>query len=295
VWIPLPEELGEFLTMVGFVWPLADEELLWDCGNAWQSFASSLRDLKSDGDAAEKKVTASSGDESIKAFSEHWKKYAGDDGYLPGGADAADLVGTAFFSASVIVIGLKIAVIAQLIYLAYTWAVAIAGAVETLGASLAAAAATTAATRLAVKALFWAAIKALKELGPKIIAKARTKIDDAIKRVRKEKAPGPEPRKPRGGRPAPKTRQDAQDILDEGAVVEKTKKSIIKGRPGGPAAAERDFKELTEGLAVKTDPKNGSQYAQLPDGTFITLRSSSDGRRTISLQGKPDLKYRYDP
>jgi hypothetical protein len=294
VWIPLPEELGEFLTMVGFIWPQADEELLWECGNSWQAFATSLRTLKSDGDAAEKKVAATSDDESITAFSELWKKYAGEDGYLPGGADAADLVGTAFFAASVIVIGLKIAVIAQLIYLAYTWAVAIAGAVETLGASLAAAAATTAATRLAVKALFWAAIKALKELGPKIIAKARAKIDDAIKRVRKEKAP--EPRKPRGGRPKPKGRQDAKDILDDGAVVEKTsKKSVISRRTGGPSAADRDFDELTDGLPVKTDPKNGSRYAQLPDGTYVTVRSSSDGRRTISIQGKPDLKYRYDP
>ncbi|MEQ4208194.1 hypothetical protein ABN028_23705 [Actinopolymorpha sp. B17G11] len=298
MWIPLPEELGEFLTMVGFIWPQADEELLWECGDAWQKFASTLRELKPDGDAAGRKVTATNADEAIAAFSEHWRKYAAEEGYLNGGADAADLVGTAFYTASIIVITLKIAVIAQLIYLAYTWAVAIAGAVETLGASLAAAAAQTVATRAAVKGLYLAAIKALKELGPRIVAKARAKLDDAIKRVRKEREP--EPRKPRGGRPTPKNRQDAEDILDDGATIEKESKgkghSKIAVRNGGRTQAESDFAEITEGLQVKSYP-NGTKVAELPDGSDISLRSSSDGRTTISLQqkGQPDTKYRYDP
>lgn len=45
MWIPLPEGLADFLRMVGFTWPEADEEKLWECGDAWGAFATELRDL----------------------------------------------------------------------------------------------------------------------------------------------------------------------------------------------------------------------------------------------------------
>lgn len=192
--------------------------------------------------------------------------------------------------------------IAQLIYLAYVWAQAAAAAVESLGASLFVAAATTVAVRIAVKLALKLAMKALKELAERVLKGAREKVARQIEGLRnlRRTPPGKKPRPPRGGRPVPRSREDAEEILDDGAVIEKEGKgqshSKIAVRTGGSAQAESDFAELTEGLQVKSYP-NGTKVATLPDGTSVSLRSSSDGRTTISLQqkGQPAAKYRYDP
>lgn len=94
--------------------------------------------------------------------------------------------------------------------------------------------------------------------------------------------------------PRVKSREDAEKILDQGATLEKDKKSTIKSKPGGAAQAEADFEKVTEGYEVKTYP-NGTKVAQLPDGSDISLRRSTDGRVTISIQqaGTKPTKYRY--
>ncbi|WP_141717432.1 hypothetical protein [Nocardia altamirensis] len=97
-------------------------------------------------------------------------------------------------------------------------------------------------------------------------------------------------------KPKVSSRADAEKILDEGATLEKDKKSIIKSKDGGSEQAQKDFERITEGQEVTTYP-NGTKVARLPDGSDISLRSSSDGRVTISIQqkGTEASKYRYNP
>lgn len=97
------------------------------------------------------------------------------------------------------------------------------------------------------------------------------------------------------GSPAVQSRGDAEHILDENSSPVKEKKSIIKEKPGGNAQAEQDFNRVTEGLEVKEYP-NGVKVAELPDGSSVTLRGSSDGRETVSIQqrGSAPTKYRYN-
>lgn len=75
MWIPLPEGLASFLQMVGFEWPVADEEKLWDCGDAWGTFAADLRDLTTQADRAVRRVLDDNSDDSIQAFGERWEHF----------------------------------------------------------------------------------------------------------------------------------------------------------------------------------------------------------------------------
>lgn len=289
--------------MLTFEWPEADEEKLWECGDAWGKFAGQLRDLIERGQKAAQGVLNENSDESIAAFGERWKEFVENPGYLTDAADAAELAQNVFYSASIIVIGLKVFVAVQIVYLIVVWAKAIAAAGPTCGGSLAAAAGVTVGVRAAVHLALKLAIQGLQALGKKVVREALEKVSNLIKRLRhgRKNPPGKKPpKKPRGGRPVPKTREDAEAILDDGATIVKQGKgkghSKIAVRTGGKSQAEQDFAELTEGLDVKTYP-NGTKVAQLPDGTHVSLRGSSDGRTTISLQkkGQPDIKYRYDP
>lgn len=189
MWIPLPEGLADFLRMVGFDWPEADEERLWECGDAWGRFAQTLRNLAEDADRTVDQVLGNNTDDSISAFGERWKEFkSGDAGWLTAGVEGAELAQKAFYGCSVIVITLKIAVIAELIALAITWAAAIAAAVETFGASLAAAAARTAAVRVTVKLALKAALEAIKRIGGRIIKRAVERVSKAIKRIGRRRA-----------------------------------------------------------------------------------------------------------
>lgn len=149
-----------------------------------------------------------------------------------------------------------------------------------------------AAKEAAEKAAKEAAEKAAKEAAEKSAEEAAEKAakeaaEEAAEKAAKEA--GEEAAEKVSGRAA------AEGILDEGSTLEKNVKSAIKGKEGGAAAAEADFARVTEGLDVKTAP-NGSKVAQLPDGSHVTLRKSSDGRITVSIQekGANPTKYRYN-
>ncbi|MFF3574462.1 hypothetical protein ACFYXQ_42605 [Nocardia jiangxiensis] len=91
-------------------------------------------------------------------------------------------------------------------------------------------------------------------------------------------------------------RTGAQDMLNKDATLEKDKDSVIRSKAGGRTEAQREFDEIAEGHEVKTYP-NGTKVVRLPDGSDVSLRGSSDGRDTISIQqkGQPDAKYRFNP
>lgn len=118
----------------------------------------------------------------------------------------------------------------------------------------------------------------------------------------KENAPKPDTGQGSGQQPAkpaaPKvaSRADAEKILKDGARLEKSRKSEIWAKRGTDSDAQREFERIAEGYPVR-QYDNGTKVVRLPDGSDVSLRGSSDGRTTISIQapGQPPIKVRFDP
>lgn len=135
--LQLPSELTTFLQMVGYNWPQADETKLFEMGQRWTSFSSTLDQVTSAADTKASDVWNQNVGDDIRAFSDHW---SGDDGpskVLGDSSTASTLVGTGMYIVGAIVLALKVQVIIQLVTLAIQIAQAIATAVVTFGASLA--------------------------------------------------------------------------------------------------------------------------------------------------------------
>ncbi len=151
----------------------------------------------------------------------------------------------------------------------------------------------TAATAITTLVIAWKAAKVLGKAikATKDLKAAKTQLQRIRDLVKKEKKGKTTP-----SAPTISSRTDAEKILNHGATLEKNKKSIISSKPGGPTQAQKEFDEIAQGHNVQTYP-NGTKVVRLPDGSDVSLRSSSDGRITISIQekGKPDVKFRYDP
>ncbi|MEV0355990.1 hypothetical protein AB0H71_07990 [Nocardia sp. NPDC050697] len=99
--------------------------------------------------------------------------------------------------------------------------------------------------------------------------------------------------------PAARTVRDragAEEVLGRDAVRIKKSSSIIYSKDGGAARAEYDFAIVSQGYDVRTYD-NGARSVTLEDGSNVTLRPSSDGRVTVSIQPPTgsDRKYRYNP
>uniref|UniRef100_J2K431 PE-PGRS family protein n=2 Tax=Streptomyces auratus AGR0001 TaxID=1160718 RepID=J2K431_9ACTN len=163
--IMLPVEVDWVLDLLGFQWPNIDEDKMRDAAEAWSSFAASVRAAQQQGESATQAVRGANSGEAIEAFENKWKKFSGD-GFLDESAEAAEALAIVLQIVATIIMVMKLAVIAQLIALAFEFAAAQAAAPVTLGASEAGAAAATATTRVMVR---------------QIISKAKTQILQAIK------------------------------------------------------------------------------------------------------------------
>ena len=163
--IMLPVEVDWVLDLLGFQWPNIDEDKMREAAEAWSSFAVSARAAQQHGDSATQAVRGANSGEAIESFDNKWRKFSGD-GFLAEAADAAEALSIVLQVVATIIMVMKIAVIAQLIALAFEFAAAQAAAPITLGASEAGAAAATATTRVMVR---------------EIISKAKTEIIQAIK------------------------------------------------------------------------------------------------------------------
>ncbi|TXC93594.1 hypothetical protein [Streptomyces sp. ISID311] len=161
----LPVEVDWVLDLLGFQWPNIDEDKMRDAAEAWSNFAASVRSAQQQGDGAASTVRGANTGDAIEAFDNKWKKFSGD-GFLDESAEAAEALAIVLQIVATIIMVMKLAVIAQLIALAFEFAAAQAAAPVTLGASEAGAAAATATTRVMVR---------------QIISKAKTQILQAIK------------------------------------------------------------------------------------------------------------------
>jgi hypothetical protein len=135
--LQLPSELTTFLQMVGYNWPQADETKLFEMGQKWAGFSSTLGEVMSAADTKASDVWNQNAGSDIQAFSQHWSGEDGPSKVLGDSSTASTLVGTGMVIVGAIVLALKIQVIVQLVTLAIQIAQAIATAVVTFGASLA--------------------------------------------------------------------------------------------------------------------------------------------------------------
>jgi hypothetical protein len=133
----LPGELVWLLTELGFNWPEADEEKLFDLANTWMDFSGQLGPLADRAAAAADGVLGANSGEAIDAFRASWSAEDSALASLRDGATGAQVVGPALMVVAGVVLALKITVIVQLTLLLIEIAQAIATAIETFGASLA--------------------------------------------------------------------------------------------------------------------------------------------------------------
>ncbi|GIF72078.1 WXG100-like domain-containing protein [Asanoa siamensis] len=135
--LQLPGELVSLLGMLGYSWPEADEEKLFEMAQHWLALSDQVRTTSADADGLGAAVVAANTGEAIAAFQGRWTGQEAPVRNLADGATAAQGVGLGLMVIAGVVLTLKINVIIQLIVLAIQIAQAIATAAVTFGASLA--------------------------------------------------------------------------------------------------------------------------------------------------------------
>lgn len=134
--LQLPAELVSLLSMLGYTWPQADEEKLFQMGTEWMTFAGRFGSPLQDADAHAHKIWAGNKGDGITAFQKAWTHHDAPVPALRDGATAATMIGAGTMVCAGVVLVLKINVIVQLVLLAIEIAQAVAEAVVTFGASL---------------------------------------------------------------------------------------------------------------------------------------------------------------
>jgi hypothetical protein len=132
----LPGELVTLLQDLGYNWPEADEEKLFDLGNLWIGFAGQLAPFAEQADAAAAKVWNQNTGDAVAAFQTHWQAPDSAVSSLRDSVTGAQMVGPLVIVAAAVVLALKINVIVQLVILAIEIIEALATAGPTFGASL---------------------------------------------------------------------------------------------------------------------------------------------------------------
>jgi hypothetical protein len=135
VGLQLPGELISLLGLLGYNWPEADEEKLFEMGQAWIGFAQTIDTAVQESGRAATEVWSQRGAD-IDAFRTWWTGDESPSATLSDGSTAAVVTGTGLIVCAGIVLALKISVMVQLICLAAEIAEALATSELTFGASL---------------------------------------------------------------------------------------------------------------------------------------------------------------
>jgi len=161
--IHMPSELAEALSLLGFDWPDADEDKLNGMGQAWSTFAGTLRGLVDEADAHAQAVWTGNSGAAIAAFQKSWSGPSAPVTNLRDAAEAASYVAVGLATAAKIVIALKVEFLAEVgafartIYLAVLAAktpwTAAAAVAAVIAHKIIVTAALNAAIELAIKAL----------------------------------------------------------------------------------------------------------------------------------------------
>ncbi|MFK3983457.1 hypothetical protein ACI2K4_24115 [Micromonospora sp. NPDC050397] len=134
--LQLPDELVSLLGWLGFSWPEADEEKMFEVGQTWLDLAAGLpQPLATATDAAGTVLGHNAGD-AVSGFREAWQAGDSPAANLASAIRGAQRSGIAMMLCAGIILALKINVILQLALLAIQIAQAVATAAVTAGASL---------------------------------------------------------------------------------------------------------------------------------------------------------------
>jgi hypothetical protein len=136
--INLPPALGEILNMCGVDWPMSNEDMLFEIGNAWMGLPESVDQVLSGVNEQGAKVWDENLGDAVDAFTTWWNGEDGPATVLSEGTIGMYLTGAGMMVCAAIVLALKIACIIQLAILAVQIASAIAAAAATMGIAAAA-------------------------------------------------------------------------------------------------------------------------------------------------------------
>lgn len=131
----LPAEVRDFLSIVGFTWPAADETKLLELGRKWTELSGRLDAHMADADWSAAPVWTANVGQMVEEFQAKWGGQEGPAHGITNGATGADIIGAGLMVCSGIVLALKINVIAQVVITIISIASAIAAAFVTFGAS----------------------------------------------------------------------------------------------------------------------------------------------------------------
>ncbi|GIF66124.1 hypothetical protein Ais01nite_41590 [Asanoa ishikariensis] len=134
--LQLPGELTGLLAMLGYTWPEADEQKLFEMAQSWVTFGGGLPADLAAAHAYAQQVWTNNEGQAVQAFQAAWSDPESFSANLDDAGVASTIVGAALMACAGIVLALKINVIVQLIMLAIQIAQAIATAAVTFGASL---------------------------------------------------------------------------------------------------------------------------------------------------------------
>jgi hypothetical protein len=135
--LQLPNDLAQFLNMLGYTWPKADEVRMFELGGKWLDFGGKLQEIQGESASHGQRVTAENLGKDIDAFLAKFESENSAPKTTQDGGTGAMVVGAGLFVAAALVLALKITVIVQLVTLAIQIASAIAAAGPTFGASMA--------------------------------------------------------------------------------------------------------------------------------------------------------------
>jgi hypothetical protein len=147
--------------MVGIDWPNVDEDQLRSTADAMRQLSQELTGNSGDAKAQIEQMLANNSSESLQLFEGLWNKIAGS--HLPQLADGMNIVADALDAGAVVVVGLKVAAIAQLAMLAAEIISDQAEAAVTFGASEALIPVQTMATREIMKEIEDQFVKQLEQ------------------------------------------------------------------------------------------------------------------------------------
>ncbi|MGH3874406.1 MAG: hypothetical protein ACRDSR_23380 [Pseudonocardiaceae bacterium] len=182
--IMLPGELVEVMEVLGFSWPHADEDKIFECGRAWKDYAGEVERVIADADRACREAVERNRGESITAFGDHWRELGGE-GDLRRAADAANIVSDALELFGNAVIAMKTATLVQLGIAAAAIIASVASAIFTAGLSTIAGGAAVQAARVAIRKIIDELIeKLVKTIIPKLKHEALDIFEKMTKRLR---------------------------------------------------------------------------------------------------------------
>ncbi|MFG1648614.1 hypothetical protein ACGFIE_01710 [Micromonospora sp. NPDC049275] len=171
----LPPELAEALGWVGFTWPTADEELLFEASQMWFAFAGRLRTAAGEAQSGAAQVSTTNNGDDVRAFEQAWQGEEGAPRRIEDGAQAAELIGMALLVMAIITLTQKIIVIVQLTILVIQVAIALAAAAPSFGASLAQIPVSIGLARMAIQRVIKEVIeRVVKEIIPQLLKRAKT-------------------------------------------------------------------------------------------------------------------------